>query len=59
MRDHTILYATYTAIVIIVTSKICLCLISTREIIPKDAKLNLNLKGLSETEIYKTQSPVY
>ena len=36
-------YPCYTAIVIIVTSKICFYLNSSRQTVPKDAKLYLNV----------------
>ena len=43
---------------IIVTSKIRFYFISCRKSIPKDAKLYVNETVLSETEIYKTKSPL-
>ena len=43
---------------IIVTPKICFYFISCQKSIPKDAKLHVNEKGLSETEIIKTKRPL-
>ena len=48
----------YTANGIIVTSKFCFYFISWRKTSPKHAKLYVNEKVLSVTEIYKSENPL-